>query len=195
MADEFVTVEVRNVQNVIKAVSEYEKKKEKALATAIKVEAFRLRTEIRKGINQADPGGQPLERLTAIARMKNGRFKPDIPLKGLGKSARYDFDPVKMTAQVGWTDQSGANLRKRATRFQAGFVSPVTSKQRSILARMGGSLGKRSLLKKFFFIRKKTTVFKVPQRQIIGPLYKHQKSTIQKNIIHNFRIKMQGGRI
>ncbi len=195
MATKFLNIAVKGSGAVIRRVEREKRKKDKALQTAIKVESFRLQRVIRQGIRTASPGGQRLEAKTAIARRRNGRFENKKPFRGMASSVRYDFDPLKNEARIGWTNRSAARLLWLAERYQEGFETKVTPGMRRLFARRGAELSKQSRLRKYFFLSKETKWMETPERQIIEPVFKSERGRIGRNIAKNFRLKMAGQRI
>ncbi len=195
MSDGLLNVAANGYDTVKKAVDESATKKEKALSSVIKIESFRLSQGLKRGIRSAQPGGSDLKKLTAIARLKKGRFRSNLPFRGVVNSVRYDFDRLKNVAHIGWTSKTNSGLKRLMTRYQRGFETPVTEKKRKALTMLGMSLGKRSSLRKYFFIRKTTTKFDIPERPIVDPFYEKEKEAIRQNIARNFRLKMMGKRI
>jgi hypothetical protein len=59
-----------------------------------------------------------------------------------------------------------------------------------------GNLRKRKAPEaKYFFLRKTTTTFKTPKREIIEPFLNAHKGMIGPNVVANFERKLRGERI
>lgn len=192
---DLMTVIPKGLKKVKKDLDGWEQKKDKALGTSVKVELFRIRGVIKAGVRSASPGGNALDKLTALARFREGRFRGMLPFRGMSKSVKYEFDARSKKGRVGWTPETSPNLRRLARRFQEGFETPITDKQRSLFARRGSELSSRSRLRKFFFLKKDTTTMETPERQIVGPIYDAERDDIKANLRRNFKRKMRGERI
>lgn len=198
---ENLTAKITGADSAKKILGEYGRKADKAMGAAVRVELFRLRKEIQSGLRKGAPGGRNLKRLTAVSRYDavSKRFRSDLPFSGRESNAikhiRYDYNARTQSGEVGWTAKTAPRIRTMAGKYQKGFRRSITKFQRRMLARLGGGIGSRSRLRKYFFLKKDTTIFETPPRPVIQPVYDDQLNVIQSNIKTNFRLKMQGKRI
>lgn len=205
-----ITATVSGLKNLEKAVRAADKESRKALQTAVKVEGFRLRGVMLSELRAGAPGGRKFPGLSYLRRYSGGRLRPDRPygisqadaaIRGGGRSMgsiiRYHVeknDPVEVA--VGWSGPKISNSYKRlALALQEGFESSVTDRRREFFARAGGRLGRRRQFRKYFFIKKSTTVFRTPARPVIAPFWEAHRAEAWKNVRENFRRKMRGERI
>lgn len=195
MPNNLMSVSAKGMKQVKRDLDGWSLKKDKALASAVKVELFRLMRTMKTGIRSAAPGGSSLEKLTALSRFRDGRFRGQLPFRGMSRGVKYDFNTTSQVGRVGWTPSTAPRLRWLAHRYQEGFETPVTDKQRRLFANRGGELSPRSRLRKFFFLKKDTTSLETPERQIVDPIYAAERAAIKHNIHKNFRAKMRGERI
>lgn len=188
-----ITPAIRGVAQLEKSLKAESRRQKKALATAVKVEGYRLRKLLQREIRQGAPGGRQFADLSMIARKRARRKKPLAPL---AKAVRYHIasqDPIEMS--IGWTGPGVSKSWKRiATKHQEGFDINVSKSQRRYLARYGGSLG-RSKFKPFFFIRSNTSKFSVPARPITEPFWDAHEGEARRNITRNYQRKLRGERI
>ena len=167
------------------------KRQEKDLQTAVKVEAYRLRSQLKKDIRSGAPGGKRFEPLTFLARRKRGgkRFTPNKPLSRLALPISYHIKKYKpFQIAVGWTGPRVSESWKRiAERQQEGFTSPVTDPRESYFRHRGEEVSEKSKNRKYFFLRKTTSQLDTPDRPIVEPFWKSQENKAWKNIRNNFR--------
>ncbi len=175
------------------------RRQEKDLQTAIRVEAFRLRRELKQAIRSGAPGGRPFAPLTFLARRKQGskRFKPNKPLARLAIPISYHVKnrhPFEIA--VGWTGPRVSESWKRiAERQQEGFDQRVTDPQESYFRHRGEEISEKSRNRKFFFLRKYTTRLETPERPILDPFWQAEQQRAWANIRQNFKRKLLGKRI
>ena len=189
-----ITVAIKGLEQLEKALKAESARQKKALNTAVKVEAFRLRNELKKEIRQGAPGGKPLAPLSFIARR---RARSKRPLRRLATAVMYQVtskEPFEM--RVGWVGSKVSKSWKRiAEAQQEGFTREITERQRRYFRSLGFGLGKRSRFRRYFFLRKETLKFVTPARPIMDPFWEAHKRRAWHNIRDNYRRKMRGERI
>lgn len=171
------------------------KRQDKALQLAIRVEGFRLMRLLKEQVKKGSPGGRRFKKLSYLSRAwgGKGRLRPDRPLSRLAVAIRYQIrnDPYSM--QIGWVGPRVSKSWKRiAEKQQEGFDSPVSEARRAYFAGKGGRMGKRSVAKRFMFLRKGTKNFKTPARPILDPFWKEQRHQAILNIRKNHLTALRG---
>jgi len=176
------------------------KRQEKALNTAIKVEGFRLMRLLKQQIRAGAPGGRKFDSLTYLSRAWSGKGKrlgSNKPLRRLAIAVRYwvkDQRPFDM--RIGWVGPKTSRSWKRiAQKQQEGFEHDISEARRRYFRSKGGEMSKRSVARKYMFIRKSTTKFRTPARPIMDPFWRAEKDRAWHNIRRNYRMKMKGQRI
>lgn len=202
-------VTIRGINKLKRDLKAESRRQNKAMVTAIKVEAFRLRNEMKKEIRKGAPGGQKFAPLSYLARYwsdKPGmrtRMRPNRPLAALARAVHYHVkDGNPLDVRVGFTGPRLSKTWKRIARMhQEGFVHQMDQGKysadfkRAFLARTGGKLGRRSKTRKYLFIKKSTKTFHTPERPIVEPFWESRRTEALVNIRNNFRRKMRGERI
>lgn len=194
------------IKGTKKTVRWLEKKRSEAVKaenTALKVEGFRLRTQLQKEIRAGAPGGKQFAPLTYISRgLHRSRMRPDKPLASMAKAVRYAVTNHKpYTVKAGFIQPGSGyhGISKRwialAEMHQQGFDRTVTKKMREMFVRWGARLGTIEGGDTPFFIRRTTQKMKTPARPIIAPFWQSQQHKIRRNIENNFKRKMRGERI
>ena len=175
-------------------------RQEKALKTSVKVEGFRLMRLLKKQIREGAPGGRKFHPLTFLSRSWGGtskRLRPNKPLRRLAIAVRYwvkDFKPFDM--RIGWTGPKTSKSWKRiAAKQQQGFSHTMPEIRREGFRLKGARMSRRSVARKYMFIRKSTKRFKTPARPILDPFWQAEEHRAWRNIQRNFRLKMKGQRI
>ena len=171
----------------------------KALETAVKVEGYALRKDLKAEIRTGAPGGKQFAPLTFLARRKRGgkRFSPNKPLSRLALGVFYNI--VKrspFTMAIGWTGpKTSPAWRRIAERQQEGFSKSVTDPQESYFRHRGEEIGEKSQNRKFFFLKKSTHQLDTPARPIVDPFWQAHEMKALANIRTNFKRKLGGERI
>ena len=185
---------------------------DKALLTAIKVEGFRLRKQLKKDLRAGAPGGRSLRPLSYIARrldrqVKTGggttvRQSPNRkPLARLSMGVKYDARSVTGQVRVGFLNLPGQSGWKQGTwrelveRHQRGFSYSISDRMRRRIVDRGGQLGTVTGGSTPFFLRRTTRRFKTPARQIMLPFWQANQAKASRNIDRNFDLKLKGRRI
>ena len=137
--------------------------------------------------------------LTTIGRYWSDRSPRRKPLAALARAVTYNatggYGGEKFGLAVGFTARTGISWRRIAAFQQRGGSADVSDRMRRSLRHIGSGFGKRSRLRKYFFLKKSTTTFDVPARPIIGPFWRAHEDESWRNIRKNFRKKMKGQRI
>ena len=189
-------------KKIIRFVKAESKKKDKALENSVRVTAFQMRKKLQKEIRDGAPGGRRFAPLSYIARRLHGRSPNRKPLRKLASQVRYDvIDQKPFTMAVGFISPSRGSYtlskswRKIAERQQEGFETTISDRLRSWVVEKGRRLGTIEGGVTPFFLKKSTTKFKTPARQIVDPFWRKYRESTKRDIKNNFRLKMQGKRI
>jgi len=195
---------VRNIRQFKADMARADSVRRKAGETAVKVEGYRLMLLMRKELREGKAGTTTLAPLSNIARY--GRRNPQ-PLAPLARNAvRYSSFKQGRTlkASVGFLGvRSSWSWVRLAEKLQAGFTASVDEPIRpgagitirEYLGRRGAGIGKRSSLRRFFFLRKATRALKTPARPVIEPFWRAHEREAERNIVANFNRKLAGERI
>jgi hypothetical protein len=207
------------IKNIVKAVEQVERDKEKAVNTAIRITGIRLKRMMQREVRGGAPGGVPFTPLSYIARRLWSRGRGEKPLRVLAGGIRYDVPPVQpYTGAVGFVGPDSRDEAREARKVglgrgirpeqissrlirwlalihQQGFVRNITPGFRRWIIRRGGQLGKVEGGNTPFFLRKETRVFRTPARPIIEPFWQKHQRDVRAEITRNFRKKMAGERI
>ena len=210
----------RNAAKFKRELEQEDKARKKAAITAAKVEAFRLRKELKDEIRKGAPGGKkfaPLREIRKAAR----RPSDQTPLRRLAMGVQYLAWPSGNQVSIGYFGMGRSRVRQKGTWWkqtwprlaymhQEGFVVDPgelnmdrtidTMNVRSRLRKRGFTLSKSrsprlSAAARFHFLKKTTTMLRVPARPIIEPFWDAHKHETSRNIEKNFNRKMQGERI
>ncbi len=175
----------------------------------MRVEANRLRKELKREIREGAPGGRSFAPLSMISR----RYRPDRkPLARLAIPVRYWVEnDGGYRIKVGYSRatvrdshgrafsyrQVSASWARLALLHQEGRDIPLSNLARVGLARLGGRLKKqgRDDMAKYFFLRKSTRRARIPARPIIEPFWSAHREEARRNIVMNFHRKLRGERI
>lgn len=199
MSDDLLNVSLRGFDLVKNAIAEADRKKDKALSDARKIELFRLRKLMMARMRENRPGNVPLKETSFIRRIWGRRrmIKSEYALRKIPNAIKYLHKGN--ASSVGFTENTVPWARERMLQHQKGFDVEVTDPMRRMLARRGGKLmAKGRKLKSFrnyFFLKKSTRKFHIPARNVVEPFYEVESDQIKKNIARNFRLKMLGKRI
>ena len=193
-----MNVTLRGLTKLKRDLKVEEKRAEKAMVTAVRVEAYRLSGEMKKEIRKGAPGGRRFAPLSYLARrISEKRLRPNRPLAALSRAVRYhvrDKDPLDI--RVGFTGpRTSVTWKRLAEKHQEGFRHGMPPRTREMFARIAGRLGRRSKTRKYLFLREDKHVFTTPARPIIEPFWERHRSEAMLKIRDNFRRKMKGQRI
>jgi len=207
-------ITIKGLDRVVRHLKKADAKTDKALNTAIKVEAFRLRTLLRKEIRAGRPGGKSVAPLSFISRRKERQIKTGggttarqspnrKPLARMAMGVKYNVSSYKpFVMKVGFVTPTGrtrssklGTWRTLAKEHQEGFTTHISKRLRRDIIEKGGLLGKISGGSTPFFLKKSTRTFTTPARPIIAPFWRAHKRSVNQNIKRNFRLKMKGQRI
>lgn len=181
-------------------MAQYPKYAERALASAMKSEGWRLKNVIRDTIRQGGPNASwpKLNPHTGILNraakrwvknyrksrkgVKKGEAARRIykgimlstktaPLSKLAGGTRYTYDRNMMVTEIGFlSGESPGATTVLAKKHAMGFRVPVTQKSR----RWAFGLG--------FPLKKSTTELVIPPRPVVGPVFEQEESRIVQNI-------------
>jgi hypothetical protein len=190
-------VKTRGLEYLSRIYKTESKRQEKALNTAIKVEGFRLMRLLKEQIKAGAPGGRKFDPLTYLSRAWSGRGKrlgSNKALRRLAIAVRYlvkDQRPFDM--RIGWVGLKTSKSWKRiAQKQQEGFEHGMSDVRRAFFASKGAGMSKRSVARKYMFLRKSTTQFKTPARPILDPFWRAEKDRAWHNIRRNYLQKLAG---
>jgi hypothetical protein len=174
------------------------RRQEKALNVSIKVEGFRLMRLLKKQIRDGAPGGKKFEPLSFLSRAWGSkRLRTNKPLRRLALAVRYhvqDQSPFDM--RIGWVGPRTSKSWKRIAELQQeGFTRGMKSERREFFRLKGAAMTKRSVARKYMFVRRSTKRFTTPARPIMDPFWRAEKDRAWRNIQRNYRLKMKGQRI
>ncbi len=188
-----INVKLNGLSHIQKQLKADRKNEIKALETAIKVEGYRLRKVMKKEIRSSAPGGQSFAPISMIARRLS---KSTRPLRKLANAVRYQVTKSPFSMAVGFSGpQLSKSWRRIALSQQEGGTFPISASRRGYLASRGGSLGKRSAARKYFFLLKSTKNLTVPARPIVAPFWAAHEESAWGHIRGNYRRKLRGERI
>jgi len=193
-----MNVTVRGIKKLKRDLKAEGARAEKAMVTAVKVEAFRLSHLMKKEIRQGAPGGRRFAPLTYLSRrISEKRLRPNKPLRALANAVRYHVaDRNPLDVRVGFTGPRVSSTWKRiAEQQQEGFTHAMHPRAREMFAWLGGRMSTRAPSRKYMFLRKDTREFTTPARPIIEPFWDKHRSEALFKIRDNFRRKMKGKRI
>jgi len=190
---------VSNIQKFQKELEKADKARVSAARTAVKVEGYWLKNQLKIEIERGAPGGQRFSPLSLIAQARKYRSKNKSPLHRLGKLVRYRTSYTQkggMTFEVGFVNPTkGAKLSKSWVRLvqlhQEGRKIPVKEEMRKGLITIAQGM-KKGKIRNVFFLKKTTTDVKIPARPIIDPFWDAHERQAEQNIIANFARKMRG---
>lgn len=196
---------ISNLQALIPQVNAQSRK---ALADAIRGEAFSMRESLKNNIRFGAPSpSAPFKPLSIIARSVRRRrtmaIRHDLPLLKLASAVTYYVKAGEnYTVKVGFPKEYGKTplwARRAALLQQTGFTRPVTPRMREMFAgqgerRAGSRSRKQQTISRALFLRKETTELKTPPRPIIAPFWEYAKRNVTAQIIAKFRTKMAGQR-
>jgi hypothetical protein len=196
---------ISNLQNLITEDSAFARK---ALADAIRGEAFSLRESLKNNIRYGAPSPTaPFKPLSIIARSVRRRrtmgIRHELPLLKLASAVTYYVKSGEnYTVKVGFPKEYARTplwARQAALMQQTGFTRTVTPRMREMFAgqaerRAGSRSHKQQLISRALFLRKETTVLKTPPRPIIAPFWEFSKDKVTSQILSKFRLKMAGQR-
>jgi len=192
---------LKSTRNRLKSRQQASKK---AMTTAARVEAFRMKNKLQRQLRQGSPGGRTLHPLSYIARRLSRKSgSPNRkPLSKLAFAVRYAVDYSKdFSVKVGFVQPNygkhtlSDSWRRIIKNLQEGFDRPISEKQRRFIVSRGEELGHIEGGTTPFFLRKTTQRFKTPRRKIVQPFWRGEQREALRNIRSNYRRKMRGERI
>jgi len=188
-----ITATLKGFKGFSQRLSAEQKKEEKALEIAIKVEGFQLRKTLQKEIRAGSPGGQRFDDQTFISRFVGGKRRQNKPLRRLAIAVRYKIDRKPFGMAIGWPDTVSKSWRRIAKKQQEGFTQTVTNRMKTW---MRSYLGKESKVpkkyKRYFMVKNATKIFTTPARPIIAPFWSKYQHATWRNIKRNWSRKARG---
>lgn len=213
-ANDILKVTVKGLDRTIAHLKKAGADNDKALNTAIKIEAFRLARLLKKDIRSGAPGGRSLAPLSYIARRKDRSVKTGggttvrqnpnrKPLARMAMGVRYRVqskNPFAMS--VGFVAPPGKKMDSKqgtwaflARKHARGFSQTIDGNLREDIVRKGGVLGKISGGSTPFFLKRSTRTFKTPARPLVEPFWQANQASVNQHIRRNFKLKLKGQRI
>lgn len=199
-----IQAKIKNIEKFWKEIRTYDDRVEKAGINAVKIELYRLRTELQLYLISL-PGGPPMKEISKLSREYQAAFgsklwgktaipKPnrdDPALRAIAIPVRYETKKIgdKLRGRVGVTkDKSvSASWRKILFKQTEGFKVPLTDELREYFATFPPEIGEKPI-----FFREEKKYLNVPPRKIIGPFWRKQQGIAYANIKRNFDAKMAG---
>jgi len=201
--DERGDVAIENMEILLKAFPQYA---ERATASALKSEGYRLRNLVKAAIRARGVEGSKWENLNPhtgiLGRAKKGYVKnykmvwkgekgskkrarqykdvmlstKSAPLSKLAGAVRYDYDPNDQMMSIGF--------------IQSGGVSPAMIKLAGMHAK-GFQTNITPKMRKMLFalgfpIKKTTSKLETPARPVIDPVFRQEEGNIMQNIEDKF---------
>jgi hypothetical protein len=203
----------RNAAEVHRNIEKADKARGNAARVALRVEAQRLRLQLKKEIRAGAPGGHALSPLSILARRTRDGRKPlarlAIPVR-YWESAEHSMPGIKgfsvgfnggtvvgMSGEARTKNQISKSWIRIATFQQEGGQVELTKERRLAIIRMGGKLKKQGWEgeAKYYFLRKPVRPHRVPARRIIDPFWDAHRPEAARNIVSNYERKLRGERI
>ncbi|HUT43524.1 MAG TPA: hypothetical protein VMW95_04230 [Desulfobacterales bacterium] len=187
-------IKTKGFESLYKTLKTESKRQEKALNTAVKVEGFRLMRLLKKEIQSGAPGGRKFSPLTYMARARGGRLRPNKPLRRLAIAVRYQVQNNPFEMKIGWIGPRVSKSWKRIAEMQQeGFESGISESRRRYFRLKAGGLSRRSIARRYLFLKKSTRKLKTPARPIMEPFWRAQRDSAWRNIRRNYVAKLKGG--
>jgi hypothetical protein len=201
--DERGEVAIENMEILLKAFPQYA---DRAVASALKSEGYRLRNLIKAAIRAGGTDGKKWEKLNphtgVLARAKKGYVKNykmvwkgqkgskkrvrqykevmlstrSAPLSKLAGAVRYNYDPADQMMSIGF--------------IQSGGVSPAMIKLAGMHAK-GFQTNITPKMRKMLFalgfpVKKSTSKLESPARPVIEPVFRQEEGNIMQSIEDKF---------
>lgn len=173
------------LSDIKKSMDKEAQRTRRAMVTAVKVEAFRLRKEGKDLLETGRLGLEALNR-PALAAKASGRRPYTHPFEGFARGFLYRFDRRTLSAHIGFvgTGKGTRWMKKFVRKAIPGYFWTFTPEYELFLRNKG------------VFLRKETKGAQVPPRDIIKTFLAHEgEDKIMRNIEDNFERKMRGERI
>lgn len=201
--DERGEVAIENMEIMLKAFPQYA---ERAAASALKSEGFRIRDMIKTAIRSGGPDGDKWEKLNphtgiismgkkkTIKNYKMGwtgnkgskrrvRQYKDVmlstktaPLSKLAGAVRYKYDSGDQTVSIGFLQSAG--ISSGLLKLAGMHAKGFKTNITQRMRKMLFALG--------FPVKKSTTYLESPARPVIDPIYRHEQANIMRNIESKF---------
>jgi hypothetical protein len=206
-----------NFDQFFRDVDTADKKRVTAGVSVVKAEGYRLWKAMRADVKAGAPGGRPLTPLREISQWARKKK----PLSGLWRAIRYKRTGSGSTLrmEIGAVDSRaqrrasadeesifGGAIREWAgkglsaswvsifARQQSGVTTAVTPQLRRMLIQIGARRKKRKNdTARFFFLRKGTTTFSTPARDIVDTFWASQRGGLSGRLTAAYEEKLRGG--
>lgn len=197
--DERGEIALENMAALLKAVPEYA---ERATASALKSEGFRLRNLIKTAITSGGPDGGKWDKLNphtgVLARAKKGTVKNfkmvwkgqkgskkqvrqykgsmlstrSAPLSKLAGAVRYAYDPADQMVSIGFIHGQGVS---------DGMLKLAGMHAKGFKTHITPKM-RKMLFALGFPVKKSTTTLETPARPVIEPVFRQEQRDIMTNI-------------
>ena len=201
--DERGEVAIENMEVLLKAFPQYA---ERATASALKSEGFRLRNLVKAAIRAGGVDGNKWEKLNphtgVLSRAKKGTVKnykmvwkgqkgskrrvrqykdvmlstKSAPLSKLAGAVRYDYDSSDKMVSIGFIQNAG---------ISAGMLKLAGMHAKGFNTRITPKM-RKMLFALGFPVKKSTTTLESPARPVIEPVFRHEEGEIMRNIEQKF---------
>ncbi len=176
------------IKDVIGKVSQANEFRNQAAVQAIMETAQEMKKELEVDIRKGEAGEASKYPLTGIGKKTGKGSTTRPPLKSLSKG--IEFRQITISGKKKGSRNSKTRgvvrwegpMRGIAKIHQTGFVRKVTPGMRKFFVNFAhDNIPKGSKFWKYFFLRKSTKVFFVPDRNVLAPWWdKHEKSAITR---------------
>jgi len=179
-----LAIAVKSGVKVAKLMAAEGKRTHRAMGTALKVEAFRLRKEGADDLKKGRLDLKPLSVLQVRSGKKARKRKVRSPLKSFGRFIFYKANMHGLKAEVGFIRHSGKGEKAELAQEHAdGYNVAVTPRFREDAHSRG------------IHLKPDTHQIVVPARNIMGAVYIKHGQQSYLNIQNNFHRKLRGERI
>lgn len=162
----------------------------RAHASALKSCGWLVRGELRNHVEYGGDNWAPLHPLTAaFKRTKSGwkkRQVPPSPLYWLGRFARYVAPRDASQVEIGF----GKSNKRRAGTIDRSLNDLVRKHEKGRTVPVTAAIRRYWAQTKRFFLRRTTTVLKIPARPSIGPVFRKMRSVIPTHFQKKFTTAM-----
>lgn len=190
-------VALENLDDLMQAFPRYA---QRAIASAMKSEGFRLKSIIQDAVLAGGPDGHSWPNLnphTGILNLakkrevknwkmvwkgekgkkKRGREYKEVmlstrknPLSKLRGAVRYIYDKDMQLVRIGFVGNVSRRMLALVHRQAEGYETPVTPKMRKRMFALGNPL------------KKSTNLLKTPARPLIAPVFRTEKENVTENL-------------
>ena len=192
---------VKGAEKTLAALAQEDRRQKRALVTALKREGYLRAKELQREVRAGAPGGQafaPMSKMFGVMSRLNRRHGYAKGFIQSGNLIQYDVmgSDENAIVSVGWpTSRVPGSFRKLMADLQEGKTTSVSAEQRRFFAGVAGQSGSRTNARKYLFLKRSTSSFRMPGRPVITPYYNAHRSEFLPSIRKNWIAKMKGQRI